>query len=74
MNKNDQISCTRFLANYFGLTCYDVDMKNIYTIDHKYICLVKKHGYGLFVDPNQLDGTLTYHEYFFIHYDFLTEF
>ena len=35
MKKYDQISRTRFLAKYGGLSLYDIDTEKIYSIDDK---------------------------------------
>ena len=46
MNKYYQRSCTRFLANYGGLSLYDIDMEKRYSIDDKGIHFVKGDGYA----------------------------
>ena len=69
MKKIYQISHTRFLEKYGGLSLYDIDIKKIYKIDHKKIRFVKKNGYSLIGNLDDQDGTSTDHEYFFIHYD-----
>ena len=69
MNKYDQISRTRFLAKYGGLSPYDIDMEKRYSIDDKEIRFVKGYGYALIGNPYHPDGTSIDHEYFCIHYD-----
>ena len=41
MKKDDQRYCTRFLANYGGLSLYDIDTEKRYSIDEKEINFVK---------------------------------
>ena len=65
--KNDQITCTRFLNKYVGLSLYDIGFGNRYSIDDEYIHFVKGDGYILIGNPYHTDGTSTDHEYFFIH-------
>ena len=69
MKKTDQISRSRFLEKCGSFSLYDIDMKNRYTIDHKYIWFIKKYWFALIGNPDHLDGTLADHEYFFIHDD-----
>ena len=35
MKKDGQISCTRFLAKYGGLSFYDIDTEKRYSVDDK---------------------------------------
>ena len=69
MKKDDQIFRTRFLANYGGLSLYDIDTENRYSIDDKDIHFVKGDKYALISNPDHPDGTSTDHEYFCIHDD-----
>ena len=57
------------MAKSGGLTLYDIDMKNRYTIDDEYIIFINKYVYVLIGNPNHLDETSTDHEYFIIHDD-----
>ena len=57
MKKTDQISRTRFLAKYGGLSLYDIDIKKRYTIDNEDIQFVKKYGNILIDNPDHPDGT-----------------
>ena len=66
MKKYNQRTCTRFLAKYGGLSIYDIDMENRYSIDDKYIHFVKGYVYALIGNPDHPYGTSTYHEYFCI--------
>ena len=66
MKKNDQRNCTCSLAKYGGLSIYDIDMENRYSIGDKDIHFVKGYVYALIVNPNHPYGTSTYHEYFCI--------
>ena len=70
MKKDDQRSLSRFLANYRGLSLYDIDTEKRYSIDYKETNFVKGDGYALIGNPYHPDGTSTDHEYFFIHDDF----
>ena len=72
MKKNDQRTCTRFLAKYGGLSLYDIDFGKRYSIDDEYINFVKGYGYALIGNPYHPDGTSTDHEYFCIHDDLLS--
>ena len=67
MKKDYQTSRTRFLANYGGLSLYDIDTEKRYSIDDKEINFVKGDGYALIGNPDHPDGTSTDHEYFCIH-------
>ena len=67
MKKDDQRSCTRFLAKYGGLSLYDIDTEKRYSIDDKDIHFVKVDGYALIGNPDHPDGSSTDHEYFYIH-------
>ena len=64
MKKYDNISSTRFLAKYGGLSISDIDMEKRYSIDDKEINFVKGGGYALIGNPDHPDGTSTHHEYF----------
>ena len=70
MKKDDQRSCTRFLAKYGGLSLYDIDTEKRYSIHDKEICFVKGDGYALIGNPYQPDGSSTDHECFCIRNDF----
>ena len=61
---------TRFLDKYGRLFLYDIYFEKIYSIDDEDIHFVKLEGCALIGDPDNPDGTSTYHEYFFIHDDF----
>ena len=67
MKKDDQRSCTCFLAKYGGLSLYGIDMEKRYSVDDKYIRFVKWDGYASIGNPDNPDGSSTDHEYFFIH-------
>ena len=67
MNKDDQRSRTRFLANYGGLYLYDIDTEKRYSIDDKEIDFVKGDGYALICNPDHPDINSTDYEYF-LHY------
>ena len=67
--KNDQRTHTCFLAKYGGLSLYDIDMKNIYSIEYKGIDFVKGYGYALTWNPDHPDGASTDHKYFCFHDD-----
>ena len=69
MNKNDQITRTRFLAKYGGLSIYGIDFEKIYSLDDEEIQFVKGYGYALIGNPDHPNGTSTDHEHFFIHDD-----
>ena len=64
---NDQITCTRFLAKYGGLSLYDIDFGKRYSIYYEDIHFGKGYGYSLIGHPDHPDGTSTDHEYFCIH-------
>ena len=67
MKKNDQITCTCFLAKFGGLSIYDINMDKRHSIDDKGIHFVKGDGYALTGNQDHPDGTSTHHEYFCIH-------
>ena len=69
MKKDDQISLTRFLAKYGGLSLYYIDTEKKYSIDDKEIHFVKGDGYALIGNPDHPDGSSTDYEYFCIHED-----
>ena len=69
MKKNYQRSCTRFLAKHEGRYIYYIHFESRYSIDDENIHFVNGYGYALIDNPNNLDGTSTDHEYFFIHDD-----
>ena len=73
MKKTDQISCTRFLERYGGLSLYDINLKKRYKIEHEKMKFVKKCRYALIGNPYHPDGTSTDHEYFFIRDDFFDQ-
>ena len=58
-----------FLAKYCSLALYDEDMKKIFIIDHKLLEFNKTYGWTSIGIPEKEDGTLSDHEYFFIHDD-----
>ena len=57
------------MAKYGGLSLYDTDTENRYSIDDKEIHFVKGDGYSLIGNPDHPDDTSTDHEYFCIHDD-----
>ena len=69
MKKYDQRSRTCFLSKYRGLSIYDIDMENIYSINDKGIQFVKGDRYALIGNPDHPYGTSTDHEHSFIHDD-----
>ena len=69
MKKDDQRYCTRFLAKYGGLSLFDIDTENRYSIDEKEMNFVKGEGYALIGNPDFPDGSSTDNEYFCIHED-----
>ena len=69
MKKCYQITRTRLLAKYGGLSLYDIGMDKRYSIYDKYIHFVKGDGYALISNPEHPDRTSIDHEYFFIHDD-----
>ena len=64
MKKYDQITRTRFLAKYVGLSIYDIDIGSRYTIEDEYINFLKVYGYALIGNPENPYGTSTYHSFF----------
>ena len=64
-----QLSCTMFLAKYGSLDLYDEYLEKIFIIDHGQLKFDKNSGWNLIGIPKKTDGTLSDHEYFFIHYD-----
>ena len=73
MKKYNQRTCTRFLAKYGGLSIYDIDMENRYSIGDKEIHFVKGDGYALIGNPDHPYGTSTDHEHFSFMMICLTE-
>ena len=73
MKKDDQRCRTCFLANYGGLSLYDINTEKRYSIDDKDIHFVKGDGYALIGNPDFPDGSSTDDEYFCIHDDLLAE-
>ena len=69
MKKDDHRSWTRFLAEYGGISLYDIFMEKRYSIDDKDIHFVKGDGYALIGNPYHPDVTSADHEYFCIHDD-----
>ena len=69
MKKDDQRYRTRFLANYGGLSLYNIDTEKRYSIDEKKMNFVKGEGYALIGNPEFPDGSSTDHEYFCMHED-----
>ena len=67
MKKYDQRSRTLFLANYGGLSLYDIDTEKRYSIDDKDINFIKGDGYSLIGNLDHPYGSSTDHEYFCIH-------
>ena len=67
MKKNYQITRTRFLEKYGGLSLYYIDFEKRYPIDDEYIHFVKGYGYALIGNPDHPFGTSTDHEYLCIH-------
>ena len=58
------------MENYCGVSLYDIDIENIYTIDNEDIHFVRKYDYALIGNPENPDGTSSYHEYFLVCYAF----
>ena len=69
MNKYYQRTRTHFLARYGGLSLYDIDMENIYSIDDKDIQFLKGGGYAWIGNQDHPYGTSTDHECFTINDD-----
>ena len=57
MKKNDQRNRTRFLAKYGGLSLYDIDFEEIYSIYDGDIKFVKGYGYASIGYLDHPDGT-----------------
>ena len=74
MKKNDQITCTCFLAKYGGLYIYDIYFQKIYSIDDEDIHFVKLYGYALIVNPYHPHVTSPDNEYYSFTMDFSTEY
>ena len=73
MEKNDQRTRTHFLAKYGGLSPYDINFGNRYSIDDEDINFLIGYGYALIGKPDNPDGTSTDHEYFSFMMTCLTE-
>ena len=71
--KNDQRTCTQFLAKYCGLSLYDIGFEKIYSIDDEDIHIVTGYGYYLIGNADHPDGTSTDHEIFSFMMNCLTE-
>ena len=55
--ENDQTTRTCFLAQYVGLSLYDIYFQKKYYIFDEEIQFVKVDGYALFGNPYHPDGT-----------------
>ena len=64
MNKNDQRTCTRFLAKYGGLSIYHIDFEKRYSIDVTGIHFVKGYIYVLICNQYHPVGNSSDHKYF----------
>ena len=62
-----QLLCTIFLVKYGSLAHEDLEKRFI--IDYEKLQFDKNDGCNLIVIPDKPDGTLSYHEYFFIRHD-----
>ena len=69
MKENHRRTCTRFLAKYGRLFIYDIPFEKIQSVDDEAIHFVKRYVYTLIGKPDHIYGTLTDHEYSFIHDD-----
>ena len=63
MKEKDQSACTIFLSKYGGLYLYDIVFEKINPIDDEDIHFVNYYRYALIGNPNNRDGTSTYHKY-----------
>ena len=61
------------MEKYGGLSIYNIDFGEIYSIDNEEIQSVKGYGCVLIGNLYHPDGTSTYHEYFCIHDDFFNK-
>ena len=57
MKKYDQRYRNCFLAKYGGLSIYDIDTENRYSIDEKEMHFLKGEGYALIGKPDFPDGS-----------------
>ena len=48
------------------MALYDKDVKKIFIVDHEELQFNKKYGWTLIGIPEEPDGSLSDHEYFFI--------
>ena len=55
------------LAKYVSLDLYDEYLKKGFIIDHEQLQFDKNYGWTLIGIPEKPDGTLSDHEYFWIH-------
>ena len=58
-----------FLTKYVSLDIYDEDVKKIFIIDHEELQLDKNYVWNLIEIPDELNGSMFYHEYSCIHED-----
>ena len=64
MKENYQRTRTRFFSKYGGLSIYDINTENIYSIDYKGIHFVKVDRYALIDNSDHPDVTSTDHDFF----------
>ena len=69
IEKKSQVSKVTFVANYDSLALYDEDLRRIFIIGHELLQFDKTDGWNLIGISEKEDGTLSDHEYFFIHDD-----
>ena len=70
INKSDQKSSARFLAEYGGLDIYYEYVKKKYIIDNGDVQYFKKR-LEIFGIPHKPDGSSAYHKLLFIHEDLI---
>ena len=69
IKNKSQLLRTIFLATYVSMALYDEDTKKRFITDHKQLQFDTNSGWTLIGIPEKSDGTLSDHEYFFIHGD-----
>ena len=57
IKNKSQVSKTMFLAKYWNLALYDVDLEKIFIIDHEQLQFNKTDGWTLIGIPEKEDGT-----------------
>ena len=58
-----------FLGKYVSLALYDEDVKKRFIIDNEELQFDKKCGWNLIGILDKPNGSMSHHEYFFIHKD-----